>query len=186
MRTIAACILMLTFSAAVVAEPQNPPPVNALGGYDAYELAPIAMDPPLAGDAGKEKAKGKIQEHMNNETAPIIAQWNTDAAGSARGQKLVLEPRIEKLKVVSGGARFWAGALAGDSYVVMKLKIVEQPSGNLIAEPEFYQRAAAMSGAWTIGGQDKDMMHRIVLLTNKYLQENYVQAVGGPTGYDPK
>ena len=186
MRRIAACILMLVFSAAIVAEPQNPPPANALGGYDGYELAPIAMGPPLAGDAGKEKAKAKIQDHMNNETAPIIAQWNTDAAGSARGQTLLIEPRIEKLKVVSGGARFWAGALAGDSYVVMRLRILEQPSGNLIAEPEFYQRAAAMSGAWTIGGQDKDMMHRIVLLTNKYLLTNYEQAVGGPTGYDPQ
>jgi hypothetical protein len=186
MRKIAACILMLGFSAAPFAEPQNPPPANVLAGYDAYELAPIAMEPPLAGDAGKEKAKAKIQEHMNNETGPIIAQWNTDAAGSTRGQKLVLEPRIEKLKVVSSGARFWAGAFAGDSYVVMKLKIVEQPSGTVVAEPEFYQRAAAMSGAWTIGGQDKDMMQRIVLLTNKYLLTNYEQATGGPTGYDPQ
>jgi hypothetical protein len=186
MRTIAACILTLAFSVAAFAEPQNPPPANALSGYDAYELAPIAMDPPLAGDAGKEKAKGKIQEHMNIQTAPIIAQWNTDAAGSSRGQKLVIEPRIEKLKVVSGGARFWAGAFAGDSYVVMKVKLVEQPSGNVIAEPEFYQRAAAMSGAWTFGGQDKDMMQRIVLLANKYLLTNYEEAVGGPTGYVPQ
>ncbi len=186
MRMIFACILMLTVSAAVVAEPQNPPPLNALGGYDAYELAPIAMGPPLAGDAGKEKAKGKIQEHMNNETGPIIAQWNTDAAGSTRGQTLLFEPHIEKLKVVSGGARFWAGAFAGDSYVVIKLRIVEQPSGTVLGEPEFYQRAAAMSGAWTVGGQDKDMMHRIVLLTNKYLLMNYEQPVGGPTGYDPQ
>ena len=55
----------------------------------------------------------------------------TPTPPAARGdRKLVLEPRIEKLKVVSGGARFWAGALAGDSYVVMKFRIVEQPSGN--------------------------------------------------------
>ena len=177
---------MLAIGAAALAEPQNPPPANALAGYDKYELLPIAMGPPYAGDDGKEKAKAKIQDHMTTETGPIIAQWNTDAAGSTRGQSLVIEPRIEKLKVVSGGARFWAGALAGDSYVVMKLRIVEQPSGTLLAEPEFYQRAAAMSGAWTIGGQDKDMMHRIVPLTNKYLQSNYKEAVGGPTGYDPQ
>jgi hypothetical protein len=181
-----AVIVMLAVGTAAMAEPQNPPPANALAGYEKYELAPIAMGPPLAGDEGKEKARAKIQEHMTRETGAIVALWNKDAAGSSRGQSLVLEPRIEKLKVVSGGARFWAGALAGDSYVVMKLRIVEQPSGTVIAEPEFYQRAAAMSGAWTIGGQDKDMMHRIVLLTNQYLQSNYNEAVGGPTGYDPK
>lgn len=186
MKELIATIVLVASATAALAEPQNPPPANALAGYDKYELAPIAMGPPYAGDEGKEKAKGRIQEFMTAETGAIIEQWNKDAAGSARGQSLVLEPRIEKLKVVSGGTRFFAGALAGDSYVVMKLRIVEQPSGTVVAEPEFYQRAAAMSGAWTIGGQDKDMMHRIVTLTNHYLQSNYKEAVGGPTGYDPK
>ncbi|MEX2150082.1 MAG: hypothetical protein WD793_07695 [Steroidobacteraceae bacterium] len=179
-------MLLAVLSSAAFAEPQNPPPVNALTGYDGYELAPVAMGAPYAGDKGKEKARAKIQEHMTAETGPIIEQWNKDAAGSTRGQVLVIEPRIEKLKVVSGGARFWAGAMAGDSYVVMKFRIVEKPSGKLLAEPEFYQRAAAMSGAWTFGGQDKDMLHRIVGLANHYLGANYPEAVGGPTGYVPQ
>lgn len=161
MRQFILAALALTVSATTIAEPQNPPPANALAGYDKYEMAPIAM-------------------------GPIIEQWNKDATGGSRGQTLVIEPRIEKLKVVSGGARFWAGAFAGDSSVVMKFKIVEQPSGKQLAEPEFYQRAAAMSGAWTFGGQDKDMLQRIVALANHYLETNYKDAVGGPTGYDPE
>ena len=186
MKKLILAILVLTVSATAFAEPQNPPPANALAGYDKYDLAPIAMGPPYAGDKGKEQAKAKIQGYMTAETDPIITHWNSDAAGNTRGQTLVIEPRIEKLKVVSGGARFWAGAFAGDSYVVMKFRIVEQPSGVQLAEPEFYQRAAAMSGAWTIGGQDKDMLHRIVALANHYLETNYKDAVGGATGYDPK
>ena len=186
MKELMAGIVMLAVGAAALAEPQNPPPANPLAGYDKYELAQIAMGPPYAGDEGKEKARARIQEHMTAETGAIVEQWNKDAAGSTRGQSLVLEPRIEKLKVVSGGARFWAGALAGDSYVVMKLRIVEQPSGTVVAEPEFFQRAAAMSGAWTIGAQDKDMMHRIALIAKQYLQDNYKEAVGGATGYVPQ
>jgi hypothetical protein len=182
--------ILATFALAVssmaIAEPQNPPPASAFAGYDGYELAPIAMGPPYAGDEGKEKAKAKIQDHILAETSPIIEQWNKAAVGSSSGLTLIIEPRIEKLKVVSGGARFWAGAFAGDSYVVMKFRIVEQPSGKQLAEPEFYQRAAAMSGAWTFGGQDKDMLNRIVLLANHYLETNYKDAVGGPTGYDPE
>jgi len=183
---LAFAALVLAISSAALAEPQNPPPANALAGYDQYELAEIALGPPYAGDKGKEAAKAKIQGYMTAETGLIIEQWNTDANANMRGQMLVIEPRIEKLKVVSGGARFWAGALAGDSYVVMKLRFVEQPSGRLLAEPEFYQRAAAMSGAWTFGGQDKDMLQRIVALANHYLRTNYEDAVGGPTGYDPQ
>lgn len=186
MRRLAAGLLMVLIAAKAAAEPQNPPPAGALAGYDRYELAPLAMGPPYAGDAGKEKAKARIQDYVTSETGAIVAQWNTDAAGAARGQWLLIEPRIEKLKVVSGGARFWAGAMAGDSYVVIKVRISEQPAGTQLAEPEFYQRAAAMSGAWTFGGQDKDMLHRIVVLMNLYLQSNYREAVGGPTGYDPR
>jgi len=186
MKKVITAIALLAAATVAVAEPQNPPPANALAGYDRYELAPLAMGPPYAGDEGKEKARARIQEFMTAETGAIVEQWNKDAAGATRGQALVLEPRIEKLKVVSGGARFWAGAFAGDSYVVIKLRIVEQPSGTVVAEPEFYQRAAAMSGAWTVGAQDKDMLHRIVVLMDHYLQGNYVEAVGGPTGYDPQ
>ena len=180
-------MLLLGIAATALAEsPQNPAPTSALAGYDKYELLPIAMGPPYAGDEGKEKAKTKIQDYMTAETSPIIEQWNKDAAGSTRGQSLVIEPRIDKLKVVSTGARIWAGAFAGDSYVVMKFKIVEQPSGTQLAEPVFYQRASAMSGTWTFGAQDKDMMHRIVVLADQYLQSNYKEAVGGATGYDVK
>jgi hypothetical protein len=186
MNRLILAILWLAMGAAAYAEPQNPPPMNALAGYDKYELAPIAMGPPYAGDKGKEAAKDKIQGYMTAETGLIMDQWNADASANTRGQTLLIEPRIEKLKVVSGGARFWAGAFAGDSYVVMKFRFVEQPSGKLLAEPEFYQRAAAMSGAWTFGGQDKDMLHRIVGLANHYLRTNYESAVGGPTGYDPQ
>lgn len=186
MKQLILLTVMLAASAAAFAEPQNPPPAAALKGYDKYELLPLAMGPPYAGDEGKEAAKGKIQQYITAETGPIVEQWNQEAAGSAVGQSLMIEPRIEKLKVVSGGARFWAGAFAGDSYVVIKVKITEQPSGRVLADPEFYQRAAAMSGAWTFGAQDKDMLHRIVTLMNHYLQSNRLEAVGGPTGYDPQ
>lgn len=133
-------------SFAAWSEPLNPAPANALQGYDKYEFAPLAMGPPYAGDEGKEKAKDKIQGYLTAETQPIVAKWNQDAAGGTRGQSLLLEPRIEKLKVVSGGARFWAGALAGDSYVVIRLRISEQPGGKVLAEPEFYRKRPVWAG----------------------------------------
>jgi hypothetical protein len=172
--------------AAAVAEPQNPPPANPFAGYDRYDLAPISMGAPYAGQGGNEKAKAKIQEYLNTETSAIVQRWNGDAQGSQKGVTLSIEPRIEKIKFIGGAARFWAGALAGDSYVVIKVRFVEKPGDKVLAEPEFYQRAAAMSGAWTFGAQDNDMLHRIIVLTNHYLEANYRDAAGGPTGYDPR
>ena len=45
---------------------------------------------------------------------------------------------------------------------------------------------AAMSGAWTVGGQDNDMLQRIVTVATAYLTANYPAAVGGPTGRERK
>ena len=72
MRKLILAMLVLAVSATAFAEPQNPLPANALAGYDKYELAPIAMGPPYAGNEGKEKAKAKIQGYMTAETGLII------------------------------------------------------------------------------------------------------------------
>lgn len=64
-------------------------------------------------------------------------------------------------------------------------KIVVQPSGKVIATPEFYQRANAMAGAWTVGAHDNAMLQRVTVLVANYLSGNYDDAVGGATGYEP-
>ena len=63
---------MLSICMTAWSEPQNPPPVNVLAGYDQYELAPLAMGPPYVGDEGKEKARAKIQGFMTAETGAIV------------------------------------------------------------------------------------------------------------------
>jgi hypothetical protein len=57
-------------------------------------------------------------------------------------------------------------------------------TGKVIADPEFYQRAAAEGGTWTFGATDKSMLVRINTVAQQYLQRNYAHAVGGPTGLD--
>ena len=64
------------------------------------------------------------------------------------------------MKFVSSGTRFLAGALAGSSAVVMKVNIYAKQSGDSIGHPEFYQRAAAMGGAHTLGVTDNLIVAR--------------------------
>jgi hypothetical protein len=93
------------------------------------------------------------------------------------GRVLDVEPHILQLKFVSGGARFFAGALAGSSAVLMRVKFVDAHTGQVVADPEFYQRAAAYGGAWSIGGTDNGMLARIATVVQEYLDR-------GPTGLD--
>lgn len=186
MRTTATlAAVLLVVGGPAIAAPPNPPPAAKLAGHASYEIKPIEMGAPYAGQKPNEKAREKLQEHLNTQLTPILETWNQAGASSGAQTRLVIEPYVSNIKFIGGGARFWGGALAGDSFVVLKVKITEQPSGTLVAEPEFYQRAAAMSGAWTVGAQDKDMLRRVATLVANYLSSNYVEAVGGPTGYEP-
>ena len=161
---------------------QNPPPAEKFAAFDRFELTSVALDPAYADQGANQKATAKIQEYFDLEVKPLLNRWNSDKPVRQTSRTLLIEPRIEHIKFIGGGARFWVGPLAGSSAVLMKVKYIEKTTGKVIAEPEFFQRAAALSGAWTFGGQDNAMLSRIVTLVTDYTSRNYQQAVGGPSG----
>jgi hypothetical protein len=161
---------------------ENPAPSTSFNRYGNFDLRPLTVMAPYAGQAPNEKAAAKIREHIATQIAPIFSAWSTAGKASGNSGTLVVEPALDQIKFIGGATRFWAGALAGSSYVVLKLKISDKETGAVVAEPEFFQRAAAMSGAWSAGGQDNDMLQRIVTVTSTYLTGNFEKAVGGATG----
>jgi hypothetical protein len=179
-RTLLA-LALLSCSVSALAQLTNPPPAKPLSAYGSYELLPAVLDSEEAAERGKEKVSQQLREHLDALVTPIVADWNkkSPAEGAPR---LVIAPRIDIIKKVSGHTRLLAGGFAGDSYVTMHVRFVEQPGDVVIAEPRFYQRASAISGAWTFGGQDKDMLRRVAQLIADYLKANYDSPVGGPTG----
>jgi hypothetical protein len=167
----------------VVNTARNPAPAEKFADFSRFELAPIALLAPYAGQEGNEAAKKKIQENVDARLVALLASWN-QVGGSKPARTLVIEPTITEIKFINGTARFWAGAMAGSSIVVLEARITEKETGRVIAKPEFYARAAAMAGAWSIGGADNAMLTRIANRLSDYVTANYNAAVGGVTGAD--
>ncbi len=163
------------------AQMQNPAPSEPFSAFHSFELKPLELSPEVAADKGKKDVTTVVQTHLTNIILPVITGWNTNPTAENEAT-LIITPKIESIKKVGGATRFFAGALAGNSYVVMRLSIVAQPGDRVIAEPYFYQQAAAYGGAWTVGATDNDMLKRIARIAADYLQANYRQAVGGATG----
>ena len=178
----ATALAALFTSAAAAAPVMNPPPASAFSGYKSYELRPLQVPEDLQSSETGRKAAAKIQEHLQAILAPVLALWSQSASAAGNDQTLVFEPRILTLRFIGGAKRFWAGALAGDSRVLLGVRIVEQPSGRVLGEPQFYQQGAAMAGAWSFGAHDNTMLSRVVDLATSYSKANYDSAVGGPTG----
>ncbi len=161
----------------------NPPPLETFSSFDRFELKRVELSATYAGQEANEKAAARIREYFDQRIKPLVERWNGKTTGG--GRTLVIEPYIEHIKFIGGGARFFVGPMAGSSAVVMKVKYFDKESGKVIAEPEFYQHAAAMSGAMTFGGQDNAMLARIVSLIEDYSSQNYNQRVGGTSGDTP-
>ena len=162
---------------------RNPAPSEKFSDFSRFELAPIAMPAPYAGQEANEAAKTKIQENVDARLLPLVAAWNKLGAGKP-ARTLLIRPTITEIKFINGTARFWAGAMAGSSMVVVQARIVEKETGRVVAQPEFYAHAAAMAGAWSIGGADNAMLTRIANRLCDYIAANYDVAVGGVTGAD--
>jgi hypothetical protein len=156
----------------------NPPPAEPFSHFQHFMLEPIKV----SDEAAHEKsALGKISIYMRQRVGTTLAGWENR---NQNGRVLDVEPHIVQLKYVSTGARIFAGDFAGSSAVLMRVKFIDAQTGRVIAEPEFYQRAAAEGGTWSFGGTDKGMLARIATVAQQYLDRNYAQAVGGPTGLD--
>ena len=164
----------------------NPAPEAAFSTYNHFEVKPIAMEAPYAGQEANEKAKIKIQQNLDLRLNPLIAEWNKKAPAGAATKTLVIEPVIQQIKFINATARVWGGGFAGASGVLLQIRFVDSATGKAIASPVFYQRANKMGGAWSFGATDNNMLVRITEVATKYIEANYASAVGGPTGAEAK
>ena len=162
----------------------NPPPTMPLNAFQRFEIKPIAMDTPYAGQKGNEVAKDHLQANIDQDAQPVLAEWNAQAV-TGPTRTLRIEPAIRHIKFVGGGTRFFAGGFAGGSAVLVTVKFSDAETGEVIAEPEFYQHANGVAGAWTFGSTDKAMLIRVAQMITDYLKTNYNAAVGGPTSVAP-
>lgn len=155
----------------------NPAPATAFSSYGRIDVKPVAYAP---GYKGNPAALGKIAANLDKDLAPSLAQWNSRPAN---GRTLTVEPVVEEMSFKSTTKRVFLGPLAGSSGVLMRVTFRDN-TGKVIATPEFFQRANAMSGGFTLGVQDNLMLTRVSKLASSYVIANYDQAVGGPTGAD--
>jgi hypothetical protein len=162
----------------IAEDARNPPPTVALNTFQRFELSPIAMGAPWAGQNANEDARKNLQANIDLRANPVVAEWNAKPAGDAP-RTLKIEPEIVYIRFITGGKRFFGGAFAGSSGVLLKMKLSDAATGEVIAEPQIYQRANAFSAAYTFGAMDKHMMIRASAMVADYLKQNYDAPVGG-------
>ncbi len=142
-----------------------------LVSYQKYKLEKMAYSDAVANDESKLKVTQQLAQKLESKLSPLLNQWQQQATSGDR--LLILKPKVLSLRVISGGARFWAGGFAGDSFISMEIEMVDAASGETIASPVAVRNASALGGAWSIGATDRNLLDYIVDIAHQYLVDNY-------------
>jgi hypothetical protein len=171
------CIGMLVAGCATTitkptAAPQ--PCKEKLGTFAAVEMEHVTLAPASAGAGANQKAAKKIDELLASSLRNIFPGMKVvDKAGEAPAAKtLVIRPQIKEIKFIGGAARFWVGAMAGSSAVLMQMDYVNKNTGDVLASAQFYRSANAFGGGMSMGGSDNMMLSEIVQDITTYTISN--------------
>lgn len=78
---------------------------------------------------------------------------------------LLVEGSVVNMRIVSGAARFWVGAMAGSSDMSVKLTFRDAATGTVVREKLLSSSNNPWGAAWTFGGSDRSLpadMGRII------------------------
>lgn len=140
------------------------------GTFANVEMAALVVESPYDESGANRKAAKKIEELLQRDMAMVFPELNSTELKP--GKTLLIKPRIKEIKFIGGAARFWVGAMAGSSAVLMDTTFVDKDSGEIIAQPEFYDQAAATGGSWSVGATDNMMLDNVVRQIISYSTAN--------------
>ncbi|MCF6255596.1 MAG: hypothetical protein L3J98_07040 [Gammaproteobacteria bacterium] len=145
------------------------PTQEKLSNYSNYNLSPLKTSETLDADTAKHEHAMVLEKKLSTDIQALFSEWGK--AGNASNRTLVVEPELVSLRIISGVARFWAGAYAGYSHIKLKLTIKDADTNAIIGSTVISKEANA--GAWSTGVSDAQLVDYIVEVSEQYLRNNY-------------
>ena len=131
-----------------------------LGDFKQVVLVASEIAPTYAEHSANIKAVNKIDEILSvrlkglSEGVAVIKadeleKWTTSA--SQKGDTLIIKPYVKQIKFIGGAARFWGGALAGSSVVIIDAILEDAATGEVVGKMGSYRKAGAYADPFGIG-----------------------------------
>jgi uncharacterized protein YceK len=148
-------------------------PSQPLSTFSDFELKPMTLADAVAKNRGKRTVAGQLESRLRERVQSLLDEWKADKSSTRTGGTLVIQPQLQDLRIISGGARFWGGSMAGGSYITMTLQLIDGKTGTIIASPIISRSSNAVAGTWTMGAMDRNLLNWAVEIARQYLVENY-------------
>ncbi|WP_320044504.1 hypothetical protein [uncultured Desulfobacter sp.] len=84
---------------------------------------------------------------------------------------LLVKIKVSDMRIADFGARFWGGALAGNSYMYMRMKLMDATTGELVREEDFNSVNNSFAAAWNFGASDRSLPTDMAEIIADYLDK---------------
>jgi hypothetical protein len=98
-----------------------------------------------------------------------FARVERDTGAKLPGKSLQVRVKIPDMRIASFGARFWGGALAGNSFMNVELELVDAASGKVLRTETISSSNNAWGAAYAFGSSDRSLPTDMGQVVAEYL-----------------
>lgn len=108
-----------------------------------YEQDLMVCQLTLVSSLAKRNKYGRVEAARSNETYGKPT--------------LLIRIKVSDMRIASGAARFWGGAMAGSSYMNMRMVLEDAETQQVVREEIFNSTNNPFAAAWTFGASDRSL-----------------------------
>jgi hypothetical protein len=133
--------------------------------FRTFTAAPEVQNP----DGAMLDCMRSAMDHLQSKN--VFKRVEKQATASYAEPTLFVDLRLTDLRLVSGTARFWGGALSGRSYMKVVAKLTDA-GGAVVAEQELFGAPNALGSAYSFGGSDRELPKNMGILVGDFVLTN--------------
>ena len=154
-------------------EQQTAIPVEKLNKkYEILVVTPFTIKTEIGADypeAARELQHSTMTAlQMENGFKKVTTSAEETAAG---GDALLIRANITDMRIVSGAARFWGGAMAGSSGLEIDLQLIDSATDQVVRNEKLSSWNNPFGAAWTGGSTDNSLVDDMGKITARYIMD---------------
>jgi hypothetical protein len=119
-----------------------------------YPYAPMSCKESIISQLQRKNAYQHVTDDTNNNLS---------------GKSVLVDMKIVDMRIASGAARFWGGALVGNSFMDVLLELRDADTEEIVHRKVLSTSNNALGAAWTFGASDRSLPSDLGTLIGEYI-----------------
>lgn len=154
---------------------QSNVPTEALKNFHSFKLHTVTLSERYQNNEGNLASTTNLDVNLAANLVPVLNSWKKEG-----NRHLDVKVNVEGIRFIGTAARIMVGAMAGRSWVVVKIEFVEHSTNKTIGTARLY-RIADKARGYTAARNDYAMIEGMADDIVKFIKVNYEAPVGSGT-----